>query len=167
MSDDISKQLAETKDFLKEEQKQRRQDIEVIAASCEADQRNILLISGAIWSWFATNTDKFYAEYKYIVLVPAGLTVLFFIRWVFNHYTIKNIARYTKKLETLFEVPDGYGWESYLSEGGSAADRSRDYRAIMTMFFFGVLLMANLLLAYLFWNSLLSNVKHLTSVHDG
>src|SRR5208283_4304682 len=119
MSVQISNQQPATTGFLKEEQKQRRQDIEVIAASCEADQRNSLLITGVIWSWLATNIDKFH-DVQNIVLLPAGLTCLFFIRWLSNHLTIKNIARYTKKLETLFEVPDGYGWESYLSTGGDA-----------------------------------------------
>ena len=159
MSVQISNQQPATTGFLKEEQKQRRQDIEVIAASCEADQRNLLLITGVIWSWLATNIDKFH-DVQNIVLLPAGLTCLFFIRWLSNHLTIKNIARYTKKLETLFEVPDGYGWESYLSTGGDAKDRSRDYRALMTLGFFVVLFGANLWLAHEFSNSLLSNVKH-------
>jgi hypothetical protein len=180
LSDKTAKQYELTMDFIKEEQKQRRQDIEIIVSSCEADQRNILLISGAIWSWLATNTDKIHELYKYAVWVPAVLTFLFIIRWIFNHHTIKNIARYTKKLEKLFQLPDGYGWETYLSTGDNylrkgetylirgkdAPDRSIDHRAILTTIFFAVLLIANLVLGYLFWSSLHSDVKPLPLIQN-
>jgi hypothetical protein len=39
------------KDYLKEEQKQRRQEIENLIARNESDQRHGLIITGVIWSW--------------------------------------------------------------------------------------------------------------------
>ena len=46
------------KDYLKEEQKQRRQEIESLITRIESDQRNGLIFTGAIWAWLATNIDK-------------------------------------------------------------------------------------------------------------
>jgi hypothetical protein len=62
MSNDTSKPVRSLSplawDYLKEEQKQRRQKIENLICRIESDQRNGLLFTGAIWAWLATNVDK-------------------------------------------------------------------------------------------------------------
>ena len=47
-----------SKKFLKEEQKQRRQELENLIARIESDQRNGLLFTGAIWGWLATHVHE-------------------------------------------------------------------------------------------------------------
>ena len=62
MSGDTSKSVPPSSeladDYLKEEQKQRRQEIENLIARIESDQRNGLIFTGAIWSWLATHRSE-------------------------------------------------------------------------------------------------------------
>lgn len=44
--------------YLTKEQKQLRNEIENLIARIEADQKNGLILTGAIWAWFATNVDN-------------------------------------------------------------------------------------------------------------
>ena len=64
------------KDFLKEEQKQRRQEIERLIGQMESDQRYGLIITGLIWSWLVTNREKLQAPFDLVVILSliSGLT---------------------------------------------------------------------------------------------
>src|SRR5262245_53717009 len=67
-----------TKDYLKEEQKQRCQEIDHLMAKIEDDQRYGLIITGAVWSWLATNRDKLQSPFDIIaVFVPQVIQVFY------------------------------------------------------------------------------------------
>lgn len=103
------------KDYLLEEQKQRRSDIEYLQAKIDDEQRYGLIITGAIWSWTATNQDKLTTPYD-IMLALLALTLAVFFFWRSNILSdsIKRSAKYVYKLEARFSLPEGYGWEHWV-----------------------------------------------------
>jgi hypothetical protein len=104
------------KDFLKEEQKQRRQEIENLIARIENDMKIGLIGTGVIWSWLVANSDKLRPPMNVIaVSLPVIIIAFFFLRWSTINTSIAAVADYTKNLEDLFEVPQGVGWEGWLT----------------------------------------------------
>jgi hypothetical protein len=100
----------EAKDYLKEEQKQRRQQIENLIASIESDQKNGLIFTGAIWSWLATHIGTCDGNFaKVIVILPPLIMSFFLYRREHIDREIFAIAEYTREVEKLFGVPDKYG----------------------------------------------------------
>jgi hypothetical protein len=86
------------KDYLKEEQKQRRQEIENLIARNESDQRHGLIITGVIWSWLATNTKSFeHINFNIaIVTLPAVIMGFYFYRRRIIDKQIRTIAEYMR-----------------------------------------------------------------------
>jgi len=63
-------------EFLKEEHKQRRQEISSVGARMEADNRNVLILTGVIWSWLAANHATLAGQGYFVhvvVSMPAAL----------------------------------------------------------------------------------------------
>jgi hypothetical protein len=137
-------------EFLKEEQKQRRQEIDTLIEKAESDQRNGLIFTGAYWAWVTTQSEELSRPLDAVaVCVPGLIMLFFFFRYWSLHRVISEIAEYTAELEWLFEVPEGFGWERYLD----AAERvrrkpNRMFRS--AVIFWSFLVMANALLALLY-----------------
>ena len=139
-----------TRDYLKEEQKQRRQEIEHLMAKIEDDQRYGLIITGAIWSWLATNRDKLQAPFTIIaVFVPVVIMVFFAWRRHVLGISIRKNSEYLKQLEGLFGVPEGFGWERWL-EGYRKISKYKLTLGKASRTFWYWLVTANLILAGLF-----------------
>jgi hypothetical protein len=102
-----------TREFLKEEQKQRRQELENLIARIESDQRNGLLFTGPIWGWLTTNVQNLNGltgkSAIAIFILPTVIMGFFFCRWYAIENTILRIAEYTQNLEKLFKLPDNRG----------------------------------------------------------
>jgi len=137
------------RNYLKEEQKQRRQEIERLIERTEADQKNGLIVTGAVWAWLATNTDKLSGLFIYVTLLPPIIMAFFFYRWRMLSGAIKQAASYTQKLEKLFEVPDGFGWESYLTKVRKEEGEPEHMKHTTKLFWF-FLLGLNVIIAILF-----------------
>jgi hypothetical protein len=104
------------KDFLKEEQKQRRQEIERYIGQIESDQRYGLIITGVIWSWLVTNREKLQAPFDLVVIfIPTFIMLFFLWRWKATKMAVYQVGKYTKELEKLFAVPEQFGWETWLA----------------------------------------------------
>jgi hypothetical protein len=139
-----------TKDYLKEEQKQRRQEIDHLMAKIEDDQRYGLIITGAVWSWLATNRDKLQSPFDIVaVIVPVVIMLFFAWRRKVLVFSIQKNAEYLKQLEGLFGVPEGFGWERWL-EGYSKTSKHKLTLGRASKAFWYWLIMANLILAGLF-----------------
>jgi hypothetical protein len=138
------------KDFLKEEQKQRRQEIERLIGQIEGDQRYGLLITGLIWSWLVTNREKLQEPFALVVVfIPAGIMLFFLWRWWAIDKTVRQVGEYTKSLEWLFAVPEKFGWETWLAEIRSKP-RKMDTLAKSSCSYWIALLLGNLGLVWLF-----------------
>lgn len=133
-------------EYLKEEQKQRRAEIEALINRFGEDQRYGLAITGGVWSWFATNTDKIKPPILYVtIFLPALLTAFFIWRRSTISGSITRCAAYIRELEDAFGVPERLGWERWLSKNPHSARLGRASSA-----FWYALLFVNLLLALLF-----------------
>jgi hypothetical protein len=106
-----------TKEFLLEEQKQRRLELDSLITNLENDQRNGLLFTAAIWAWLLTNADKVTGAAQLIVSVlPACIMAFFFYRYFGLVETIRLIAEYTRRLESAFHLPPDLGWQTYVAD---------------------------------------------------
>lgn len=104
-------------EFLLEEQKQRRLEIEKMLARMETDQRLGLISTGALWSWLVVNPNAVQGVALYVMLIiPPFLTVFFFWRWHALLGCIRVVAEYTTRLEYEFDVPNDLGWERWLAK---------------------------------------------------
>jgi hypothetical protein len=115
--DSVARMLPEaaTKEFLLEEQKQRRLELSHLIKSIENDQRNAVVLTGAIWAWLLTNADKVSGPANLIVAVLPALVIAFlFYRYRGLSQAIQLVAEYTRRLELVFELPDGLGWETHV-----------------------------------------------------
>ena|SRR6185312_12862321 len=138
-------------EFLKEEHKQRRLEISSVGARMEADNRNVLILTGAIWSWLATNHATLAGQGYFVhvvVFMPAALVAFFFYRWRWMHRSIHKNAEYLRELEANVGV-EKFGWENWLQQkrvndptAGSLARAGRT--------FWILLVITNILLAVLF-----------------
>ena len=89
-------------DFLKEEQKQRRQELENKILAIETDQRNTLIGIGAYWGYVILNQDKIQNISNIgITLIPLVVLVFFYCRYETLSRAIGVIATYTRGLEKL------------------------------------------------------------------
>jgi hypothetical protein len=111
-------QTAFREQFLIEEQKQRRAEIERLLKTHEADQRYAILASGAAWTWLATHVNSLpgyqTAFLGWILSIPAILVGFFAWRWSAVHRSVQSAAKYTLRLEWLARLPFGFGWENFL-----------------------------------------------------
>lgn len=138
------------KDFLKEEQKQRRNQIENLIGRIETDQQYGLGATGLFWSWLATNQDKLKAPFDIIaVCIPSMVMLFFLMRWKALDKAILQVAAYTKTVERLFEVPLELGWETFVDRN-RRTPRRKDILAKSTVLYWYLLISANLVLAGLF-----------------
>jgi hypothetical protein len=103
------------KEWLLEEQKQRRLELDNLIHSMELDQRNGVLFTGIIWAWLFTNSDKITGFANIIVaLLPTLITAFLFYRNSGLSEFIRLIAGYTRTVEHAIGLPDGIGWESHV-----------------------------------------------------
>ncbi len=134
--------------YLIEEEKQRRQEIENLIAKLETDQKNGLIFTGAIWAWLMTNLNHFGAEIALVVAaVPCLVVLLFFYRWRRIESEISVIAEYIKYVEGYLRLPAGLGWETWIDDkrqthNVATPDGSRN--------FWFALIVANFLIAFMF-----------------
>jgi hypothetical protein len=135
-----------TLDVLKEEQKQRRSEIDALMLRFDEDQRYGLAITGAVWTWFATNIDKVPAPLLYVAaFVPAAIMVFFLWRRSAIASSLQRSAAYVLRLEEAFGVPEALGWERWLAKTFGSSSLSRATRV-----FWYALVLLNLALALLF-----------------
>ncbi len=108
---------AARRNYLLEEEKQRRQEIENLIAKLELDQRNGLIFTGGIWAWLVTNLNHFGPEIGWVIAaVPCVVVMLFLYRWQRIENEIQAIAEYIKCIEDYFKLPAGLGWERWISQ---------------------------------------------------
>src|SRR5271157_3277563 len=74
----LSTLAPETIDYLKEEQKQRRNEIDTLLDRRQSDQRNGLILTGVFWSWLATNTNSVPENIQVIVVFLPPCIMAFF-----------------------------------------------------------------------------------------
>lgn len=129
-------------DYLREEQKQRRQEIDSLIARFDGDQRFALAITGGIWSWYATHGAELQRPFSYAAAVLPVVLVLFFVwrRGAIAAGIARNAA-YIRRLEELFDLPEGFGWE----RGNEGMKRTRLTQT--TRAFWYTLVAANIALA--------------------
>jgi len=140
-------------DYLKEEQKQRRQEIENVISRIEADFRFAIFITGGIWSWFATNLDKLAGTFdKVVVFLPLFFAVFFWFRTHTIRRSIHTIAEYMRAVESKFgAASDGLGWETWLEAKRKAKDpQGKGYLARTANLYWLSLVAANLALTLVF-----------------
>lgn len=138
------------KDYLQEEQKQRREEIEHLIERTESDQRNALLLTGAFWAWMATNTEKLYGPFNNVAaLLPTIIMCFFYYRWKMLTNAIDQIADYMKRVEEFFAVPEGLGWETWVKK--ERHDKGvTEHMEFTTRIFWRALIVVNILIAGLF-----------------
>lgn len=135
-------------DFLKEEQKQRFQEIQHMTQVIESDQRNGLIIIGAIWAWLVTNRGNLQPPFNKFAALIAPLIIVFFWCRLFSYELgMKRTTEYTRILESSFGLPKKLGWERHLQ---SVRNEMTD--KILRSSFWLVLLASNILLSILFIN---------------
>jgi hypothetical protein len=104
MNQKIEEPSSLTKEYLKEEQKQRRQELENLIQRTESDQKNGLLITGAFWARLATNSDKLYTPFDMLaVWLPAIIMLFFYYRGRMLSSEMDQAADYMIKLEEYFK----------------------------------------------------------------
>ena len=103
-----------TTEYLLEEQKQRRHEVDYLLARLESDQRNGLLATGGLWAWFITNANSLKGGLLALVAVlPAVLMAFFYYRSRGIRKDLNLITEYTRLLEDFFTVPENLGWERF------------------------------------------------------
>lgn len=130
-------------EFLKEEQKQRRAEIENILKRVEDDQRYALLITGVFWSWYATNLRQFHPSILHLLqFTPALLTFFFAWRWWNLSRSVVRTTEYTIELERTFlsGLPDHFGWESWLLKQRGSQPLKASLKGVHYIFWIGLLL---------------------------
>ncbi len=150
MNQNVGEPSSLTKEYLKEEQKQRRQEIENLIERTESDQKNGLVITGAFWAWLATNSDKLYTPVDWLaVWLPTIIMLFFFYRWRMLSDAMDQAADYMIQLEEYFKVPDGLGWEHYLKE---AREKKRipEHMEVTAKLFWQGLIVVNVAIAVVF-----------------
>ncbi len=100
-----------------------------------SDRTFALVASGAIWSWFGTNSPE--EINPWLIWLPAILTALFVVKTFWTHKSIGMIAKYVQDLERQIGLPETVGWERWL--GKNKPNKSFNY------LFWSVLLGGNLL----------------------
>lgn len=123
-------------DYLKEEQKHRRQEIDLLSTRVESDQSKGLIFTGVVWSWLFTNLtpDKQKLESDllglsqtnmlfFIYFLPPAIMLFFLYRRCQITKSILIIAEYTQQLEKHFGVPVDFGWERWLDARRAAGKR--------------------------------------------
>ena len=104
-------------EFLLEEQKQRRTELDSVIGRMESDQRNGLLFTGAVWAWLITNQQMVTGRANLIAAaLPALVIAFFYYRYTGLLEFTGTIADYTRLLEQKFQLPEGLGWEKYVYE---------------------------------------------------
>ncbi|MEA1995292.1 MAG: hypothetical protein U9N18_03960 [Campylobacterota bacterium] len=103
---------AEQKEFLIAEFNSLRGEIRAKLARIREDERNALIISGAIWVWVAAGFWK--TSYGIIVFIPAALSILFSLKSYAEWQSIKETGAYIINIENLFELGHDVGWQHYL-----------------------------------------------------
>lgn len=130
-----------SKEFLLEEQKQRRLEIEKMLARMETDQRLGLIFTGALWSWAAVNRSAVQGAALYVMLIiPPLLTAFFFWRWRALLGCIRVVAEYTTQLECHFDVPEDLGWERWLAKENEARRPRGTLRQVYKAFWVAMLI---------------------------
>ncbi len=150
MNQKIEEPSSLTKEYLKEEQKQRRQELENLIQRTESDQKNGLLITGAFWAWLATNSDKLYTPFdRLAVWLPTIIMLFFYYRGRMLSSEMDQAADYMIKLEEYFKVPVGLGWEHYLKE---AREKKKvpEHMEVTAKLFWHILIPVNVVIAILF-----------------
>ncbi len=73
-----------------------------------ADQRNGLILTGALWAWLATNDSN--QIFEFVKWAPVAIVILFSIKRVSMSLAIREQRLYLKTLEDKFNLPEGTGW---------------------------------------------------------
>jgi hypothetical protein len=152
---EISKLSDVAKDYLKEEQRQRRQEIENFLTRIETDQRNALFGMGVFCSWLILSAIDMQLK-KIIIFIPAIITAFFYYRWWIMHQAILATAEYTRKLEFQIGITKddvNLGWETWLVKKLKAQDFASLGGA--NKLFWILLLGVNLISIVLFWLKLI------------
>jgi hypothetical protein len=133
-------------EFAKEEHKQRRLEIQAGVTQMENDQRNALILTGAVWSWLATTKIEL-ARLDSVLLLPAFLMGFFWWRFERLHRGTMVNAEYLRTLEGRVKL-DTLGWETWLEvkrrEDGTAASL-----LLPTRVYWALLILVNGVLAWL------------------
>jgi hypothetical protein len=102
-------------EYLKEEIKQRRTEIETLINRCETDKKDGLIYSGLLWAWLSTHVGYLRENgFEAVLFLPAFIIGFLFFRYISMSAMIMRIAEYLKQSETIFKVPPEFGWESWL-----------------------------------------------------
>jgi hypothetical protein len=134
-------------EFLKEEQKQRRAEIESFGSSIERGRQYGLLAVGAIWSCLVTSHDKIKYPIDIVgAIIPPLILLFFYWHWTSCKRAISRIAEYTRRLERYFNVPEGLGWESWLNKRLTSEKKTHEL-TVSTEWYWRTLISINLILA--------------------
>jgi hypothetical protein len=86
--------------------------------------RYAVVSSGAMWAWFMSHTEQPIS--KRLCFLPLVLSTLLWGETIAIRRKIRQIGRYIEKIETVFRLPKGFGWEtSSLAVSGSTITSQR------------------------------------------
>lgn len=143
--------------YLELEQPQRRDEIVRLVERIQTDQRNAVISTAALWSYYFTHL-KMIKENAVSVLafwLPLIVVVFLIIRYFSYCRSVNRVALYMKKVEGEFLSASGentnLGWETFLKVKLGTRGHDIVYTSLL---FWGLMFLLNLLLAlYMtFWN---------------
>lgn len=94
-----------------------RREIELKIKETREFLRYAILSSGAIWAWLLSQPDSRISNGSYAYFIPAALSLLLFGETVALQKNIGGLAKYIRRIEASFALPEGLGWETQLATG--------------------------------------------------
>ena len=132
------------KNFLLEETKNLRNEIESLTNRIESTHRYALVSTGVFWSWLCTKTIKDLPHLYYLsVLFFIIMNIYFYLRWKALNLGIRRIADYIQLVEKEFLLPNHLGWESYLKKL-RAINRIHEGMFLADRKYWAILILANI-----------------------
>ena len=105
---------SESKEFILAEFNSLREEILARSARIRENERNALIICGAIWVWVAAGSWK--TSYNLIIYIPSVLSILFALKCYAEWKFMRETGAYILKIEDLFRNENDIGWEHYLKD---------------------------------------------------
>jgi hypothetical protein len=137
----------EARPFLTDEYHSLRSTTDAAITRIENDQRNVLILSAAFWSWFATHQTDVTTVVEHINAIyygPALVACLLFCRSFALEQVVGQVANYLVTVETLVSgLPAQLGWERSFK-------KRRSWFPWLNYVVWTALLVANALLGWIF-----------------
>lgn len=101
--------------------------------------------TAAVWTWWVATPTWHRASP--ILFIPATLTLFWLFRWRSIQRSMGEIGSYIKKTEDQF-LQKKHGWETHLVSEKAKGDYPLRHQGVWACWYFGTLIVANLLIAW-------------------